>query len=70
MLNAETVKKAIKTAECFDVDYSDMSREEKYALDNALDTVFKAAKAYAEIMENYKEVKVVTAEELRNEAVQ
>ena len=70
MLDATRVKRAINAAECIDIDYGDRTEEEINALDNALDTVFKATKAYAEIMENYKEVKVVTAEELKNEAVQ
>lgn len=54
MLNAATVKKAIKTAECVEVDYGDKTDDEINALDNALDIVFKAAKAYAEIMEIHK----------------
>lgn len=70
MLDATRVKRAIKAAECIDVDYGDRTEDEIKSLDDALDTVFKAAKAYVKIMENYKEVKVVTAEELKNEAVQ
>ena len=59
MLKAERVKKAIKKAECFEIDYSGMTEDEVYELDCALDTVFQAAKEYAKIMEQYKEVKVV-----------
>lgn len=46
-MTADQVLKAIKRAECFEIDYSGMSEDEVQELDNAIDTVFKAAKAWA-----------------------
>lgn len=46
-MTADQVLQAIKRAECFEVDYRGMSEDEIESLDNAIDTVFKAAKAWA-----------------------
>ena len=51
-MTADQVLQAIKRAECFEVDYSGMSEDEVESLDNAIDTVFKAAKEYAEILKS------------------
>ena len=46
-MTAEQVLKAIKRSECFEIDYSGMTDDEVSELDNAIDTVFAAAKAWA-----------------------
>ena len=46
-MTAEQVLNAIKKAECFEIDYSGMTEDEVYELDNAIDLVFKAAKTWA-----------------------
>lgn len=46
-MTADQVLQAIKRAECFEIDYSGMTEDEVVELDNAIDTVFAAAKAWA-----------------------
>lgn len=46
-MTADQVLQAIKRAECFEVDYNGMTEDEVVELDNAIDTVFAAAKAWA-----------------------
>lgn len=59
MMNAAIVRQAIKRAECFEIDYSGMTDDEIYELDHAIDTIFKAAKEHAEMLEKYTEIKVI-----------
>ena len=46
-MTADQVLQAIKRAECVEIDYSGMKEDEVVELDNAIDTVFAAAKAWA-----------------------
>ena len=48
-MTADQVKKAIKNSECFEIDYSGMTKEEKEELDDGLDMVFRAAEAWANL---------------------